>query len=228
MSNFNNSINTSNTYLGFDMATATNKVPLYTGHPSEDIQRWRRDIALLTRSMRLPEESKLDFYISHLRGDAISWAADFLETISTVPLESFLEELENRFAGKQQLSSIQREFFKDDKIKSSEKFFETLRNGTFLYNRRCVSTPVLINALMPKLDDKTQAMLWPAVSKGEEWPAFRREAEKIIWFSRSKELQAQEAPASSDSFEPMDIVNRTHESNPKTLFCEAHGECNHL
>lgn len=176
------------------------------------------------------EDKKHEFYITKLGGDALSWAADFFETTSSIALEAFLDELEARFAGKQQLCEVQKEFFKDEKIKSAENFFQALRNGTFLYNRRCVSTPVLLNALMPKLDDKTQAMLWPAISKGEDWPIFRREAEKIIWFTRSKEAQQapRNVPEQNDSFEPMDIVYRTHEQNAKTLLCEAHRECNHL
>ncbi|KAM0681796.1 hypothetical protein GINT2_000313 [Glugoides intestinalis] len=179
--------------------------------------------------MHLPEDRKLDFYITKLDGDALSWAADLLKTGSSITIDTFLDELESRFEGKQQVCEVQREFFKDDKIKSSDKFFQTLRNGTFLYNRKCVSTPVLLNALMPKLEDKTQAMLWPAISKGEDWPAFRREAEKIIWFTRAKksQQQSQETQPFNDSFEPIDAVYRAPDSSQKTLFCEANGECNH-
>ncbi|KAI5151672.1 hypothetical protein ENBRE01_2302 [Enteropsectra breve] len=101
-----NNENDINKYITSNMATTQPKFPEFAGKEDEDVNKWIRDMLLITKLSGLDEPNTLKSFIFSLRGEALSWQSITRKTNTQVTLNQFIEEIRNRFSSKIKTDTI--------------------------------------------------------------------------------------------------------------------------
>ncbi|KAI4292185.1 hypothetical protein PAPHI01_2496, partial [Pancytospora philotis] len=211
--------------FSFDMASmVTQAVPTYNGEPQSDVNVWIRDFEMMMLVSRIPNEDIPRAAIMALRGQALSWASDFLQRVEVIEWPGLRRAMESRFNSTKRCDKILHRFTYAKPSQSADEYETLLKDAAALVNIKLLTTEHAIKSIITKAPQAIRATLWSRQSEDKSWDRFMQEAYDLSWVAFPERAEeAQVVLESRRSFNLAPIVSKKQKQATKQFYCKWHG-----
>ncbi|KRH93336.1 pol polyprotein, partial [Pseudoloma neurophilia] len=163
-------------------STANYNIKTFSGDDNEDIILWLKELHMCSQLFRWDNEYEKQILIIHLKGEARSWAAEYLSDHNfNVDLITFVAELRKRFESKGRDDFNLTNFIHMSPPKNREEFKKILRSATLLAEKGLMSFEALCQLIIKKVPEAFKAILVHTMENANTWQEFAHRADSTCW-----------------------------------------------
>lgn len=209
------------------MATTANGITNFHGNEDEDITVWLRDIQLIAKLGNLPDQDQLRVIVLKLRGKALSWASELIESLSwNITKDDFITALKKRFIKFHDTELSLSKFLTSSSPSTREGFSELLKTGTVLLEKNLMTLGALMQVLISKCPDTIKSLLFETAERTTDWQTFIQRAEQVAWIAFPDIMLNRVSFGEPPRTQP-NKQNKSNTNGKSDLYCEYHGKCKH-
>ncbi|KAI4293341.1 hypothetical protein PAPHI01_2615 [Pancytospora philotis] len=204
----------------------TQAVPTYNGEPQSDVNMWIRDFETMMLVSRVPQDDIPRAAIMALRGQALSWASDFLQRVEVIEWPGLRRAMEARFNSTKRSDKILHRFTYAKPSQSAEEYETLLKDAAALVNIKLLTTEHAIKSIITKAPESIRATLWSRHSEDKSWDRFMQEAYDLSWVAfpeRAEEAQVVLESRRTYNLAPVRSSNSESRPGKKQFYCKWHG-----
>ncbi|KRH91856.1 putative transposable element, partial [Pseudoloma neurophilia] len=132
--------------------------------------------------MEWNEEQEKKSIILHMKADARSWIAEYLNAVNfEVQLQQLIKDITDRFQSKGKTDMTLTSFIHAPNPKTRNEFKILLRSATKLAEKNMMSLTALAQLIINKVPEAFKALLVDAMEKAGSWHQFLHRAESVCW-----------------------------------------------
>lgn len=215
-------------YSEHDMASIGKSIPEFHGLEEEDVFAWSKGAKLIAHILGLSDEILLKHMLVKLRGHALNWAVKTLELQPDMQLNSFLQQLHERFANTEKTHKILEEFLQTKSVSSRNEYLEMLKKGEYLIEKNCLNTVSAIKLIIARAPIVLKPILLQVASTSNSWEAFIKLAQDTMWIAFDQVSTEQIIIENRNIMRTQGYHTKKEGRNyGKKSFCKLHGNCNH-